>query len=296
MKNQVILYYKFIKVENPEKEVKVQKAVCQKIGLTGRVLIGEEGINGTLEGNKEQIEKYRDYISKHPLFSDIVFKTTESEIKAFDKLKIKFRPEIVALNSQVDLTKTGKRISSQELHEILENKEEVVLVDMRNDYESNIGKFKNAIAVDTENFRDLPSKIDKLKNLKDKKVITYCTGGIRCEKASALLVENGFKNVYQLDGGIFTYAEKYPDGFFEGKCFVFDKRMSVSFETKRQTVLTNCEHCDVKSDRYLDCVDDICHRLFICCQECQSEKNGFCTRSHNISVEPTTVASLNSVF
>lgn len=296
MNTEVILYYKYINIPNPQEEVEKQKQFCQQVGLLGRILIGEEGINGTLEGTRQQIQKYKDYILGHEILSDIIFKTSKSETAAFNKLKVKYREEIVALNKQVDLKKAGRRITPEELHQTLENNEGVVLVDMRNSYESNIGRFKNAVLSNTENFRDLPEKLVELEKFKDKKVITYCTGGIRCEKASALLVENGFKEVYQLDGGIFKYAEKYPDGYFEGKCFVFDQRMSVSFEKERNTVLTNCEHCNEKSDRYLDCADDNCHRLFLCCQNCQSLKLGLCSETHKLVPVVGKQTSVNTNF
>lgn len=275
MEKQVLLYYKFIPIPQPNKEVSSHKEIAAKIGLTGRVLIGPEGINGTIEGTRSQLQQYTAYLDSHPLFSGMVFKSSLSDGHAFKKLKVKSRDEIVTLGKQVDLRKTGKRISPEELHRVLENQEDVVLVDMRNEYESRIGKFRDSVVVKTENFRDLPGEIKSLENLKNKKVITYCTGGIRCEKASALLVEQGFKDVSQLEGGIFKYGEKYPDGFFEGKCFVFDQRMSVSFSEKAKTI-AKCEHCNSPEDRYLDCANLSCHRLTICCQSCEQKFGGLC--------------------
>lgn len=286
MDTQVILFYKYVNLPEPTAEVAAQKKLCQELSLVGRVLIGEEGINGTLDGSPENIQKYQDYISNHKYLSGIVFKSSPTTTSAFSKLKVKYRPEIVTLNHKVDLKNTGKRISPEELHSELEKKSDLVLIDMRNDYESAIGRFQNAVLAETENFRDLPEKIASLGQYKNKKVVTYCTGGIRCEKASALLVESGFKDVSQLDGGIFKYAEKYPDGFFEGKCFVFDQRMSVNFEKNRETILTFCEHCQEKSDTYTDCADNSCHRLFICCQNCQKKFKNFCTFNHeNLTIQ-----------
>jgi UPF0176 protein len=288
---KVILYYKFVDVSDPQQEVQSQKDFCLENGLLGRVLIGHEGINGTLEGNVSQIRKYKNYLKNHPLFNNIVIKETPTKIPAFNKLIIKVRDEIVTLGKKVDLNKTGKRISPEELHQRLEDQEELILIDMRNDYESEIGRFENALSIGTKNFKDLPKSISKIKKLKDKKIVTYCTGGIRCEKASALLIQEGFSDVSQLDGGILKYAEKYPDGFFVGKCFVFDNRMSVNFEKTRQTVLTSCEHCKAKSDRYLDCQDDICHRLFICCISCEKNKNGLCSKAHRMQLGEVITSS-----
>lgn len=289
--NKVILYYKFVEVLEPEKEVNAHREVCQRIGLLGRVLIASEGINGTLEGNSSQIKRYKNYLKTHPLFNSITIKETEAEIPAFNKLIVKTRNEIVTLGQNVNLNKTGKRISPEELHKSLESQEDIILIDMRNDYESKIGRFKNAVPIGTENFKDLPKSISKIKNLKDKRIITYCTGGIRCEKASALLIQEGFSDVSQLEGGIFKYAQRYPDGFFVGKCFVFDNRLSVSFEKERQTILTSCEHCDQKNDRYIDCQDNACHRLFICCRSCEIDKNGFCSKEHQIQLKKPITSS-----
>jgi UPF0176 protein len=150
---------------------------------------------------------------------------------------------------------------------------------MRNEYEAKIGHFRNAHIVPMDNFRELPGLLPSMEHLKHKQVITYCTGGIRCEKASALLREHGFDNVRQLEGGIVKYCEQFPDGHFLGSCFVFDDRMSVRYYGKKQpTYLTACEYCGTACDRYLDCCEIPCHALFICCETCERKHAGFCTK------------------
>ncbi len=284
----VLLYYKYVNITDPVAEVELQRAFCQKHNITGRILIGNEGINGTIAGEKKSTDKYQDWIRNREVFRGIEFKVSEGPKDTFNKLKIKFRPEIVTLGVEgLDPTKSGKRLNADQLHELIENQDEnIVLVDMRNDYESAIGRFEGAIEAPIHRFRELPSIIEALKKYKNKKVITYCTGGIRCEKASALLIKEGFTDVYQLDGGIFKYAEKYPDGYFEGKCFVFDKRMAIGFnKTKKNKVLTNCKLCQSPSDNYVDCANKSCHDLFICCSDCADKYSEYCSEECRIKCQ-----------
>lgn len=273
----VLLYYKFVDIKNPQFEVMQHKLVCLGVGLKGRILISEEGINGTIAGTRAQLKQYTDYMDSHPLFSSIVFKRSFANKMPFPKMIVKYRPEIVTLGKKVNLKKAGKYLEPEHLHEMFKNNEDMVLIDMRNNYEYNIGRFDDAIQPDTVRFYELPEKVKKLKINKDKKVVTYCTGGIRCEKATALLAEEGFSDVYQLEGGIVKYLEKYPDGYFKGKNFVFDARMITNSDTKSGSkVLGECAHCKKASDRYIDCVKPDCHQLFICCQDCEKQHQGLC--------------------
>lgn len=273
----VLLYYKFTQVKNPKFEVMQHKLVCQGIGLKGRILIGEEGINGTVAGTRAQLKQYTDYMDAHSVFNNIVFKRSPAGKMPFPKMIVKYREEIVTLGKKVDLKKTGKYLKPEELHELFETGEDMVVVDMRNNYEFEVGRFEGAIQPDTVKFYELPEKVKNLKIDKNKKVVTYCTGGIRCEKATALLAEEGFSDVYQLEGGIVKYLEKYPDGHFIGKNFVFDDRMVTNTDTKSGSkVLGKCAHCKKASDRYIDCVKPDCHQLFICCKACEKQHQGLC--------------------
>lgn len=273
----VLLYYKFVDIKDPAFEVMQHKLVCAGIGLKGRILIAEEGINGTVAGTRAQLKQYTDYMDAHPLFKDIVFKRSFAGKMPFPKLIVKRRPEIVTLGKQVDLKKTGKYLSPEEFHKMLETEKDIAVVDMRNNYEYEVGRFEGAIQPDTTKFYELPKKVKNLKVDPKKKVLTYCTGGIRCEKATALLAEEGFEDVYQLEGGIVKYLEKYPDGHFVGKNFVFDDRMVINTDTKSgEKVLGKCAHCQQASDRYIDCAKPDCHQLFICCKDCEQKFDGLC--------------------
>ena len=273
----VLLYYKFVQIPDPSYEVFLHKKVCESIGLKGRILIAEEGINGTVCGTRRQVEEYKRFCNGHSLFGGIVFKESRAIEQPFPKMIIKERPEIVTLRHKVDLKNTGKYVKPEELHDMLERGEDVVMIDMRNNYEYKVGRFENAIQPDTDKFYELPEKVKEMKDLKDKKIVTYCTGGIRCEKASALLVEEGFADVGQLEGGIVKYLEKYPDGHFIGKNFVFDARMTTNGDTESgKQVLAKCEHCGKPCDQYRDCTKPDCHQLFIGCEDCVKKYDGLC--------------------
>ncbi len=273
----VLLYYKFVDIADPAFEAMQHKLVCAGIGLKGRILIAEEGINGTVAGTRAQLKQYTDYMDAHPLFGDIVFKRSAAGKMPFPKLIVKRRPEIVTLGKKVDLKKTGKYLTPEQFHTILETEKDIAIVDMRNNYEYEVGRFEGAVQPDTTKFYELPKKVKNLKLDPKKKVLTYCTGGIRCEKATALLTEEGYEDVYQLEGGIVKYLEKYPDGHFVGKNFVFDERMVTNTDTKSGAkVLGKCAHCKNPSDRYIDCAKPDCHQLFICCQDCEKQHNGLC--------------------
>lgn len=274
---EVLLYYKFTPVADPKFEARQHKLVCAGLGLRGRILIAAEGINGTVAGTRSAVREYVEYMNAHPAFSGTDFKRSHADKLPFGKLIVKARDEMVTLGCAVDLGKKGRYITPEQLHRLYEKGEDFVIVDMRNNYEYAVGRFAGAIQPDTRVFKDLPDKIKSLEQYKDKKVITYCTGGIRCEKASALLVMADFKNVYQLEGGIVRYLEKYPDGYFEGKNFVFDGRMVTNSDTPSGAkVLASCEHCGKACDRYIDCVRPDCHQLFICCEQCEKVHQGLC--------------------
>jgi len=273
----VLLYYKFVDIADPKFETIQHKLVCKGIGLKGRILISEEGINGTVAGHRSELRQYVEYMNAHPSFGGIVFKRTPAGKMPFPKMIVKYRPEIVTLGKKVNMKKTGQYLKPEQMHEIFEKGEDVVVVDMRNNYEYEVGRFDGAIQPDTVKFYELPEKIKNLKIDKNKKVVTYCTGGIRCEKATALLAEEGFTDVYQLEGGIVKYLEKYPDGYFMGKNFVFDERMTTNGDTESgQKVLGKCAHCKKSSDRYIDCAKPDCHQLFICCKACDKAHAGLC--------------------
>lgn len=282
MKNQtfqVLLYYKFTPIENPDEIKDWQRKLCEALGLKGRIIVANEGLNGTLEGKTEDTQKYIDAMHKHKYFKDLTFKKSPGDGNAFPKLSVKVRAETVASGkAQTDPNKvTGKYISAQELHSWFTDKKEFYIVDMRNDYEYESGYFENSLFSGLHNFFDLPDVLPKLKHLKDKTLVTVCTGGIRCEKASGFLVENGFVDVYQLKGGIQTYMEKYPNEHFKGKLYVFDNRLTIGFNTDdpKHEVVGKCFHCGISTDTYVNCKYDMCHLHYICCQNCLDLETGF---------------------
>ena len=281
MEHTIILYYKYIAIKNPRELVESEREICEKLGLRGRIIIAEEGINGTLEGEAQAMEKYCANLKSDPRFSDIQFKTSVGTGNAFPRLNVKVRSEIVTLgvpgNTHAEFTR-GTYLPPDRLHEWYEKGEDFVVIDMRNRYESEVGRFENSIAVPIKNFRELPRVIEKLASLKNRKVVTVCTGGVRCEKASGYLVEQGFKDVYQLHGGIHTYLEKYPEGKFQGGLYVFDGRivMKVAPEEKRK-IIGKCARCTQPSEDYTNCANTECHVHFICCKNCRRSEGEFCS-------------------
>jgi UPF0176 protein len=276
---QVLLYYKFVPINDPEVVRDEQKQLCQSLSLKGRIIVANEGINGTVEGTVENTEKYIAAMRANKLFADISFKKSQGTGNAFPKLSVRVRSEVVSTHiSGLDPQQiTGKYISADELHEWYEEKKEFYLVDMRNDYEYESGYFEDFIPSGIHNFYDLPEVLPKIKHLKDKTIVTVCTGGIRCEKASGFLLQNGFADVYQLKDGIQTYMEKYPNEHFKGKLYVFDNRLTIGFNTDdpKHEVVGRCLHCKKACDSYVNCEYDMCHFHYICCYECRDQETGF---------------------
>lgn len=276
----VLLYYKYISVPRPKDILIQQRAICRELGLKGRILIAREGVNGTLEGESDSVAKYCDYMNKHELFSGINFKHSQGTGKSFPKLVVKVRNEIVtSFLGDEDVNPnivTGKYLSAEELHDWFNMGKNFKIIDMRNDYEQEVGRFEGSVLPGMENFKDLKKAVVNLNHLKNETVVTVCTGGVRCEKASGYLVTKGFKDVYQLKDGIVTYMEKFPNQHFKGKLYVFDDRITMGFETHNSDVISKCAHCKKKSENYVNCAFDDCHKHYICCKECLFNGLPFC--------------------
>ena len=178
---------------------------------------------------------------------------------------------------KVDMKKIGKHLGPKKLREMYDKKEDFIILDARNDYEYKIGKFKNS-TTSKITFREFKKVPEQLKEYKNKKIVMYCTGGVRCEKASAYMIKKGFRNVFQLEGGILNYIEKFPDSYFEGRCFVFDDRLSISTGKKTKDISV-CEKCHKPSGRYINCLNKYCDKLFICCEECHKKWDGCCSKT-----------------
>jgi len=277
---QILLYYKYVNIDDPEALMAIQRKLCSDLSMKGRLIISKEGINGTLEGTIKACVEYREFMNKDPRFNDIHWKIsigTENG-QAFPKLSVKVRKEIVSLHldDEEDINPnelTGNYLKPDELRNWYEKNKEFYVVDMRNDYELKVGKFEGTIFPGMKNFRDLKKKVNKIKNLKDKTVLTVCTGGVRCEKASGFLKKEGFNDVYQLDGGIVSYMEKYPGHDFKGSLYVFDQRVTMHFnEENKHEIIGKCAKCQKPSELYRNCRNMYCHDHFICCDDCLTKE------------------------
>lgn len=283
-KYRVLLYYKFVKIPEPEVFTQNHLQFCKNLGVLGRIIIADEGINGTISGSYEQTEKYMNELHKDPKFTDLEFKIDEINGHVFKKLRVGHKKEIVTFRSEHYINPnelTGKYLEPVEFNDAL-NENDVVILDGRTDYEYDLGHFKNAIRPEVKSFREFPEWIKKnFSQYKDKKVLTYCTGGIRCEKLSAFMLKEGFKDVFQLHGGIVKYS-KDPEAkgeFFEGKCYVFDERISVPVNFAEEYVITGkCLHCGKPTDRYVNCANLDCHKQHFECKECELKWKRSCSK------------------
>ena len=281
MKMKNILFYHYVHIDNPEK-LRIQlRGICRKLNLLGKILIGKEGMNGCLTGLAKDTHAFMKTLQKNQKFELIDFKIGKTTHHNFKKLIIKTRKEIVTLKlrKDVDLRNKAPYIEPKAMKQMLDNGEDLILVDARNEYESRIGRFKNAITPPLQTFADWLKVVKQLKKFKNKKIITYCTGGIRCEKASAYLREQGFSDVLQLHGGIIRYGQECGNAHWEGKCFVFDTRGAIDIDPKNQLdPITQCELCNLPCDDYHNCALVTCDKRFICCGECLKVLQGCCSK------------------
>lgn len=284
---QILLFYKYVTIEDPKEFAAAVRRLALLQGLLGRVLVAEEGINGTLEGTVEQTEAFAEELLKDSRVSDMNIKRSVGTGDAFSKLYVKVRDEIVGTKfpAHVDpRVRTAPHLPADELRSWYEEGKDFVVIDMRNDYEYRSGHFKNSINPELEASRDLPKAMPKLEAYKDKKVVTVCTGGVRCEKMSAFLLEQGFEDVYQLENGMHTYMEKYPGKDFQGTLYTFDNRLTMDFGGDREIVGT-CRMCEAPTESYVNCGDDFCHLHFLVCDSCKGEERTYCTDECRVRVE-----------
>ncbi len=287
--NVIILFYLYIELSYPQVVADEQQKLCEKLGLRGRLIVAHEGLNGTFEGARSAIDTYIQTMRADQRFASIHFKQSVSDMPTFPKLSVKVRDEIVSShlgkkNVDVNPTRvTGKRLTPDELRDWFASGKDFHIVDMRNDYEYKVGHFKNSIASGMTNFRDLPQVPERIAHIKNKPVLTVCTGGVRCEKASGYLVSQGFQDVYQLDGGIVSYMEKFPGQDFRGSLYVFDGRVTMHFDAPDQHVIVGlCVFCNQPCERYVNCKDDECHVHIIACTTCVEKDMGrLCPQCEN---------------
>lgn len=294
MPMQNILFYYFQEQDNLEELREQLFNKCQELELLGKILIAKEGINGCVTGEVENTQQLIEHLKK--IYTAIEFKITETTKHDFHKLFVRIRPEIITFNQEVKMDKKGQYIEPQDLKKELDSGKEIVMIDGRNNYESKIGKFKGAIAPDVDIFSNFPAAIKELEQFKDKSIVTYCTGGIRCEKLSAYMREQGFKDVRQLHGGIIRYGQEVGNAHWEGSCFVFDDRLAIPI-AEPQEPITECEWCSVKCDSYHHCMLPSCDRRFIGCEQCVKEHESHCSKTcyeSNIKTKHDTQRTVDS--
>ncbi|MFZ1323710.1 MAG: rhodanese-related sulfurtransferase [Candidatus Saccharimonadales bacterium] len=278
---KIILYYKFVPVADPETVMFWQRAVCGNLGLKGRIIISPHGINGTLGGDLKALKAYVKEMNVHPKFKGITYKWSDGGSQHFPKLKVKVKPEIVAFDAADELVVSeqgikngGKHLKPAALHKLMaERGDEVIFYDGRNMYEAQIGRFKGTIIPNVTTSRDFIKDIEEgeISKYKDRPIVTYCTGGIRCEILSVLMLGRGYKEVYQLDGGIVKYGERYGDnGYWQGKLFVFDDRMQMGFSDKAVDIAV-CEGCGKKTSNQINSTN-IRRKLHVMCEVCAQDK------------------------
>lgn len=297
---KILLYYKFAPLSDPEAVRLWQRALCERLNLKGRILISKHGINGTVGGHIDDLKAYAKETKSYPAFKGVAFKWSDGKRDDFPRLSIKVRDEIVTFGAPGELVVDekgvvggGKHLKPEQVHKLVEERgEDVVFFDGRNKYEAEVGKFKNAVVPDTRTTRDFANELDsgKYDDLKDKPIVTYCTGGVRCEVLSALMKNRGFQEVYQIDGGIVKYGETYKDdGLWEGSLYVFDDRMGVKFSDKAVDI-GKCIHCAGKTSNYENCALKSCNDLVLICEDCKQDADKlFHTAACRQAARPVTV-------
>lgn len=287
---KILLYYGFAPIKDPAAIRLWQRTLAETLGLRGRIIISGHGINGTLGGELAKLKKYVRRTKEFASFKSMDFKWSGGTIAGdgrsgdFARLTVKVRDEIVTFGAADELKVDengvvggGIRLTPQDLHALVAEKD-VVFLDGRNKVEAEIGRFKGAVVPDVHNTRDFIAEIEsgKYDDLKDRPVVTYCTGGIRCEVLSSLLRNRGFEEVYQLDGGIVGYGQTYRDkGLWEGSLYVFDERKMITF-SDRAAVIGRCYRCGGATSEVRDCLEDSCLKQLVICEVCETRSPPAC--------------------
>ncbi|KRO54005.1 MAG: hypothetical protein ABR78_05680 [Acidimicrobiia bacterium BACL6 MAG-120910-bin40] len=277
---KIVLFYKFTPLADPEAIRLWQRALCERLDLNGRIIISKDGINGTVGGSLASIKKYVRVTKEFPAFKTIDFKWSDGIGDDFPRIEIRVRDEIVTFGvpDEIKVDETGVigggvHLKPAEVNQLVaERGDDVIFFDGRSAYEARIGRFKNAVIPDVETTPDFVAEIEsgKYDHLKDKSVITYCTGGIRCEVLSVIMKNRGFKDVYQIEGGIVRYGEEFRDkGLWEGSLYVFDRRLKIEFSDDAK-VLGTCNLCLAPTAQFHNCSNLACHKLTLVCGACEA--------------------------
>jgi len=279
---KILLYYAFTPLADPDAVRLWQRDLCESLGLRGRILLSPDGINGTIGGELGAVKRYLRKTKDYPAFKDLDVKWSEGtgldddgHSLDFPRLSVKVRDEIVSFGAPGELTVDtsgvvggGAKLDPAALHELVEQRDDVVFFDGRNRFEAQIGRFRDAVVPDVATTRDFVAELDsgKYDHLKDRPIVTYCTGGIRCEVLSGLMKARGFGEVYQLDGGIVRYGETFgDDGLWDGSLYVFDGRGSMDF-SDRAAVIGECVVCGDRTNRMRNCADPSCREQLVVCE------------------------------
>ncbi len=276
----ILAYYHFVSIPHPKEEIAAHKEFFKGRDMTSRIYISEQGINGQMSGLKQDAEDYMNWMHANPLFDKMEFKIHPYHENVFPRQTIKYRKQLVALDEEVNLSEIGEHVNPEQWKQLLEGEEKPVLLDVRNDYEWEVGRFNGAICPPCETFREFGDYGKELKEQVDPKktpVMMYCTGGIRCELYSSLLIKLGFKKVYQLSGGIINYGLKQGNDHWLGKLFVFDDRLTVPISEGETPVIGTCLLCQTPIETYYNCANMDCNRLFLCCPTCLKKHSGCCS-------------------
>lgn len=277
---KIVLFYKFTPLADPEAIRLWQRALCDRLDLNGRIIISKDGINGTVGGSLSSIKKYVRVTKEFPAFKTIDFKWSDGIGDDFPRIEIRVRDEIVTFGvlDEIKVDENGVigggvHLKPTEVNQLVaERGDDVVFFDGRSAYEARIGRFKNAVIPDVETTPDFVAEIESgtYDHLKDKPVITYCTGGIRCEVLSVIMKNRGFKEVYQIDGGIVRYGEEFQDkGLWEGSLHVFDRRLKIEFSDEVK-VLGTCDLCSAPTAQFHNCSNLACHKWTLVCTSCEA--------------------------
>ena len=277
--HKILLYYIFRPLADPTAIAMWQQQLCERLGLRGRILVSPHGLNGTVGGEIDSLLEYIKVTKGYPSFREIDFKWSAGHALDFPRLKVKVRNEVVAFGIPDEIKVTGEGIvgggqhlTPDELHQLVKDRgQEVDFFDGRNAFESKIGRFKNAIVPETRTTHDFIREIESgtFDQFKNNPVVTYCTGGVRCEVLSMAMKNRGFSEVYQLAGGIARYGETYGnDGYWEGSLYVFDRRMVMDFDPNTIPI-GECEYCSAPTKNFYNCSDLVCHTLTLMCPPCR---------------------------
>ncbi len=279
----VIAFYLFTSIADPHAEIAKHRAFFAERDVKSRIYISYEGINAQMSALKEHALEYIEWMRQDERFKDIDFKVHSYHEQVFPRTVVKFRKQLVALDHNANPHKCGEHISPAIWKEMLEKEKNILLLDVRNDYEWKIGRFAGAVKPELDMFRKFPEYAKQLKeeyDLKNTKVMMYCTGGIRCELYSALMKEEGFENVYQLNGGVIRYGLEQGEDLWEGKLFVFDDRLAIPLkEDSKALPVSGCHFCGEPSDVYHNCANMDCNTLFLSCSDCAEKVQGACKPS-----------------